>query len=139
MEALRRSTRTTLKVYYGETLSPSYPENPPQNLFEQRIAFLNNQSFPSSSFSLIDDALVYSLFSSKRRTNGYRAMIPDRAFREEEPPITKEQGIMIRHIYKDYVGEQGSGLKENIEAACNSMVKALPNVFTMEKLPIIQQ
>ena len=66
-------------------------------------------------------------------------MIPDRAFREEELFITKEQGIVIRHIYKDCVGEQGSGLEESIEAACNSLVKALPNVFTMDKLPILLQ
>jgi hypothetical protein len=66
-------------------------------------------------------------------------MIPDHAFKEEEHLITKEQGIMIRHIYKDCVGEQGSGLEESLEAACNSMVMALPTVFTMDKLPILRQ
>jgi hypothetical protein len=128
-----------VKVHYGDFLSPSYPEKPPQNLFEKRISSLNCQSFPSSSFSVVDDALVYSLFSSKRRTSGYRTMIPDHAFKEEEHLITKEQGIMIRHIYKDCVGEQGSGLEESLEAACNSMVMALPTVFTMDKLPILRQ
>jgi len=139
MEGLRRSSRKTEKVYYGETLAPSYPENPPQNLFEQRIASLNHQSFPSSSFSRVDDALVYSLFSSKRRTSGYRAMIPERAFRDEKPPITKEQGIAIRRIYKDCVEEQGKGLEENIIAASQSMVTVLPEVFTRGNLPILRQ
>jgi len=139
MKDLRRSSRKTNKVDYRDTLTPSYPEKPPQNVFEQCIALLNNQSFDSSSFSIVDDALVYSLFSSKRRTNGYRTMVPDRAFGEEEPPITKEQGIMIRRIYKDCVGEQGNGLEESIRAACNSMVTALPYVFTRDKLPILQQ
>lgn len=139
MNGLRRSGRKTTKVDYRDILSPSYPETPPRNAFEQRIALLNNQSFVSSSFSFVDDALVYALFSSKRRRNGYRAMIPDRAFLEEEPPITKEQGIEIRRIYKDCVGEQGTGLEESIQAACDSMVMALPHVFTRDKRPILLQ
>jgi len=139
MEPIRRSSRKSKKVDYGEELTPSYPDKEPKNDFELLIALLNKQAFDSSSFSTVDDALVYSLFSSKRRTTGYRTMIPDHAFREEELPITKEQGIMIRHIYKDCVGEQGNGVEESLEAACNSMVMALPNVFTRDKLPILRQ
>jgi hypothetical protein len=139
MDDVRRSSRKTTKVYYGDTITSSYPENSPQNVFEQRIARLNNQSFVSSSFALVDDALVYALFASKRRTTGYRTMIPCRAFGEEEPPITKEQGIMIRSVYKDCVGKQGEGVEESIREACHSMVKALPEVFAMDKLPILRQ
>lgn len=139
MESLRRSSRKTEKVHYGDTLVPSYPDNPPQNLFEQRIAFLNHQTFPSPSFSIVDDALVYSLFSSKRRTNGYRAMIPERAFRDERPPFAKELGLVIRRIYRDCVGEQGKGSEENIRAASQSMEAVLPEVFTRDNLPILRQ
>jgi hypothetical protein len=139
MDNLRRSRRKITKLYYGETLTPSYPENSPQNVFEQRIARLNNQSFVSSSFAVVDDALVYALFASKRRITGYRTMIPCRAFGEEEPPITNEQGILIRHVYKDCVGEQGKGVESGIQKACDSMLKALPDIFTMDKLPILRQ
>jgi hypothetical protein len=139
MKGLRRSSRKTEKVHYGDTISPSYPEKPPQNLFEQRIATLNHQAFPSSSFSLVDDVLVYSLFSSKRRTNGYRTMIPERAFKDMNPPISKEQGMAILRIYKDCVGEQGKGLEENIRAACGSMEMVFPEIFTRDKLPILRQ
>src|SRR5271154_2067952 len=121
MERIRRSTRKTKRVEFVDAFTPSYPESRPQNDFERRIDLLNKQSFLSSSFSTVDDALVYSLFSSKRRTTGYRTMIPDRAFGEEDPPITKEQGIMIRQIYKDCVKEQGKGIEETIQAACQSM------------------
>lgn len=138
MDGLRRSSRKTEKVHYGDT-SPSYPENPPQNLFEQRIATLNHQSFPSPYFSVVDDVLVYSLFSSKRRTNGYRTMIPECAFKDTTPPITKEQGIAIRRIYKDCVGEQGTGQEENIRAACGTMQMVLPEIFTRDNLPILRQ
>jgi hypothetical protein len=138
MENLRRSSRKTKRVDYGETLTPSYPDKEPKNEFERRIALLNDQSFHSSSFSTVDNALVYSLFSSKRRTTGYRTMIPDLAFREELS-ITKEQGHIICRIYKDCVGEQGNGLEGSLEEACNSMVTALPDVFTKDNLPILQQ
>lgn len=139
MEGLRRSARKTKKVDYLDTLTPLYPESQPRNEFERRIALLNKQSFLSSAFSTVDDALVYSLFSSKRRTTGYRSMIPGRAFGEDDPPLTKEQGIMIRHIYKDCVKEQGKGWEEGIQAACDSMGVALPHVFTRDKLPILRQ
>jgi hypothetical protein len=139
MEGIRRSSRRTKKVDYGETLTPSYPDNQPKSEFERRIALLNEQSFHSSSFSTVDDALVYSLFSSKRHTTGYRTMIPELAFREKELPLTKEQGIIVRHIYKGCVGEQGNGLKETLETACSSMVKALPDVFTTDNIPILLQ
>jgi hypothetical protein len=139
MKGLRRSSRKTKKVNYADTLTPSYPENHPQNDFERRIALLNQQSFFSSSFSAVDDALVYSLFSSKRRTTGYRTMIPERAFKEEEALITKEQGILIRHLYKDCVGEQGKGLDETLETACESIATALPDVFNRDNQPILRQ
>lgn len=66
-------------------------------------------------------------------------MIPCRAFREEEPPITKEQGITIHRLYKDCVGDQGKGVEDTILKACDSMVKALPENFTIDKLPILWQ
>ena len=140
MEGLRRSSRNTKKMDYDDKFTPSYPENQPRNEFEHRIALLNKQTFISSSFAAVDDALVYALFSSKRRTTGHRAMIPDRAFREEEPLITKEQGLTICHIYKNCLGEQGKGHDENfVEVACDSMSMALPDVFTRERLPILRQ
>jgi hypothetical protein len=139
MEPLRRSSRQTKKVNYGDTITPSYPENRPTNDFERRIALLNKQTFLSSSFSAVDDILVYSLFSSKRRTAGYRTMIPDRAFRDPRPLINKEQGLTIRHIYKDCVGEQGKGLEKSLEAASVSIVKALPDFLGKDELPILLQ
>ena len=66
-------------------------------------------------------------------------MIPERAFKDMQPPISKEQGIAILRIYKDCVGEQGKGLEENIRAACGSMEMVLPEIFTRDKLPILRQ
>jgi hypothetical protein len=139
MEILRRSSRKTNRVDYRDTLTPSYPESAPQNKYEERIAQLNNETFDSSSFSIVDDVLVYSLFSSKRRTHGYRTMIADRAFKEEASPINKEQGLLIRHIYKDCVGEQGTGIEENIKAACDCMAGALPDIFSRDREQILHQ
>ena len=139
MDAPRRSQRNTKNVNYADTLTPSYPEQPPRNAFERCIAFLNNQSFISSSFSIVDDALVYSLFSSKRRINGYRAIITACAFGEEDPPITKEEGILICNIYKEHIREQGKGNEESIRKACNAMSIALPDIFTRDTFSILQQ
>src|ERR1700679_724004 len=85
MENLRRSGRQASRVDYRSNLIPSYPESAPQNEFEARIAQLNNETFDSSSLSIVDDVLAYSLFSSKRRTHGYRTLTTDRALGEEYP------------------------------------------------------
>ena len=139
MENLRRSGRQTSRVDYRSNLIPSYPESAPQNEFEARIAQLNNETFDSSSLSIVDDVLAYSLFSSKRRTHGYRTLTTDRALGEEGTPISKEQGLALRHIYKDCVGEQGKGIEESIKAACDCMARALPEVFSRDRVPILRQ
>src|ERR1700679_128050 len=139
MENLRRSSRKTNQIDYRDIITPSYPESAPQNKFEECIAQLNNETFQSSSFSIVDDALVYSLFSSKRRTSGYRTMIPDRAFKEEGSLISKEQGVAIRHIYKYCVGEQREGKEERKRAGCDCMTMTLPVFFSRDSFPTLRQ
>lgn len=63
MEGLHRSSRNSVKVHYGDSLSPSYPENPPQNLFEQRISSLA-LSIVTSSHSI--DFTFVSTFSTHK-------------------------------------------------------------------------
>jgi hypothetical protein len=140
MATLRRSTRSTRQINYNEEFAPSYPDGQPQNEFERRIALLNQQSFPWKTFGDIDDILVYGLFASKRRTKGYRAIQPNRAFGEEdEAPITKDEGIQIRHICGTHVPKQGSGRTEDIRNASQALVLGLPNVFSEKHLPVVQQ
>lgn len=66
-------------------------------------------------------------------------MILAHAFGEEVHSITKEQGISICHIYKENVGEQGSGDNNSIINACNAIHEAFPNIFTMDKIPVLRQ
>lgn len=143
MENLRRSARSTKTPKYYNDLSPAYPDDEPANEFESRVATLNQESFPWKMFSAVDDILVYGLFSSKRRVRGYRAIKTDRAFGEEEAPITREEGIQIRKIFEDHVGarEHGHGVQqvESIHCAAEYLVKALPKIFSPDQLSVIQQ
>jgi hypothetical protein len=134
MADLRRSGRLTTKAMYFDKFSPSYPDEKPANDFERRVASLDQQSFPYEQFSVVDDILVYALFGSKRRTKGYRTIKIDRAFGEEDSPVTPEQGIQIRQT----LGSEGLGWLKDIHHTALSLV-SLPNIFSMEHLHIVEQ
>lgn len=139
MPSLRRSARSIKKILYSEAFTPSYPEGLPASEFERRIASLNSQSFHSDPFAAVDDILIYSFFGSKSRPNGYRAMIPERAFGQLRPSITKDQGLTIRHLYKQFVPEQGQGDNEALRNAAHAIFSKFPTLFTPDHLPIIEQ
>jgi hypothetical protein len=131
MDHLRRCRRTTTS--YKDEFSPCYPDGKPADEFERRIASLDQQSFPWEQFSTVDDVLVYALFSTKRRPKGYRAVKTQRAFGEEEPLVTPEEGIEIRRIYGT-VREL-----DQIPYAAQAMVTTFPQIFSQEQRPVIQQ
>jgi hypothetical protein len=103
------------------------------------VASLDQQSFPWKQFSAVDDVLVYSLFSSKRRTNGYRAIKTERVFGEEDTPVTAEKGIVIRNITGEYLPERGVRNTQDFEKAARALVQALPEIFLQQQLSIIEQ
>jgi hypothetical protein len=139
MPSLRRSARSTRKIQYSEAFSPSYPDGPPATEFERRVASLNSQSFHSEALATVDDILIYSFFGSKRRPNGYRAMTPACAFGQLKPSITKDQGLTIRHLYKQFVPKQGQGDKEALQNAAHAIFSQFPTLFSPDHLPIIEQ
>ena len=139
---LRRSTRaTTSKIVFSEDNSPSYPDGPPANEFERRISLLNEESFSWEGLSGVDDVLVYSLFSSKRRRHGYRAVQTERVFGEEGAAVSAEDGVAIRQVIKENLGEEGEGVrkKEDIRKAAGELVGKFPKIFVREQLGMIEQ
>jgi hypothetical protein len=127
------------KVSYTDEFSPCYPDKGPENDFERRVASLDQQSFPWKELSVVDDVLVYSLFSSKRRTKGSGAIKTERVFGEEETPVTAEDGIIIRNIVEDYLPEKKDKKVEDFGIAAQELVKALPAIFLQKRVAIIEQ
>ena len=60
---------------YVEDVEPAYPLSKPTNPLERILAWLNNETFPSSDYARVDNILVSSLFSSKRHPNTYRLQL----------------------------------------------------------------
>ena len=139
MALTRRSARNIYKPPLEYDFTPSYPDGVPQNEFERRVAALDNQSFPSEIFAAVDDVLVYALFGSKRRPNGYRALHPTRAFGQVEPLITREQAIRIRHVYQQHAGKQGEGQTKDILKAADAIFQEHPAIFNREHVPVLEQ
>ena len=133
MDGLRRSARLTTIASYKDEFTPCYPDDKPANEFERRIASLDQQSFPWEQFSVVDDIIVYSLFSTKRRSEGYRAVKTERAFGEDDSLVTQEEGIQIRKIFGK-VEEL-----DQVPSAAQAMVTALPHIFSREDIPVILQ
>lgn len=88
---------------------------------------------------MVDDILVYSLFSSKRRTKGSVAIRTEHVFGEEETPVTAEDRIIIRNIVEDYLPEKKDKKVEDFGIVAQELVKALPAVFLQEQVAIIEQ
>ena len=142
MANLRQSTHATTATShssYTDELLPSYPDKGPINDFERRVASLNQQSFPWKELSVLDDVLVYSLFSSKRRTKGSGAIKIERVFREEETPVTAENGIIIRNIIEEYLPEKKDKKVGDFGIAAQELVKALPAIFSQDQVAIVEQ
>ena len=137
MSAVRRSARATRKINYTLGTALAYPEGKPTTDFERRIAALNLQAFPSSTFAEVDDILVYALFASKRRQRSYRACEPDTAFYDAAARISKEDGITIRRIYGIHT-DGGRGVA-GINDACQALILELPTLFRQETLSLLQQ
>jgi hypothetical protein len=74
--SLRRSTRRTKGVSYAGMSKSCYPDSPPMTDREKRFHELNLQAFPIEPYLKVDDALVFSLFATKRRPNSYRRFNP---------------------------------------------------------------
>ena len=137
MSCPRRSTRVTRQINTDISLVTAYPDTEPATDFERKIAILNRQSYPSALFAEVDDIIVYALFASKRRQISYRACVPDTAFSINNRTISEEQGIMIRHIYRDHT--QGDSGITGIPMACQALISELPTIFTQDMLPTVQQ
>jgi hypothetical protein len=56
----------------------------------------------------------------------YRATTPARAFGQPKPSITKDQGLTIRHLYKQFVPKQGQGDKETLRNAAHAIFAQFP-------------
>ena len=137
MSAPRRSARATRQINYNLGTVRAYPDGEPTTDFERRIAALNHQAFHSSTFTKVDDILVYALFASKRRQRSYRACVPSTTFYDAAAQISKEDGIKIRHIY----GTHTSGARglHSINDACRALILELPNIFNPDSLPTLRQ
>lgn len=141
MAYLRRSTHANLsKITFNDNdLSPSYPDSPPSTDFEKKVASLDQQSFPWKELSVVDDILVYSLFSSKRRMKRYTAIKTEQAFGEKDMAVTVEVGLLIRKIIQEYLPVQGVRNTGDAGNAAQALIESLPDTFSQEQLGIIKQ
>ena len=82
---------------------------------------------------MVDNIIIYSLFSTKRQSEGYRAVKTEHVFGEDDPPVTQKEGIEIWKIF--------GIVKELDQVPCvaQAMVTALPHIFAQEHIPVIQQ
>jgi hypothetical protein len=91
--SLRRSTRLqiTPTITYSDHLP--YPEGRPFSEVEKLVAHLNGEAFRSDTYSVVDDAIVYALFASKRRSTWYRSVDPMPTSKSRS--ITIQQGLEL--------------------------------------------
>jgi len=109
--------------------SPSYPDGPPATALERCIARLDRESFEASVFAKVDDILAFSLFASKRRPNGYRALSLTRAFLEKEPPISIVTALRICSLYNQLANQSSDDTWEIATRAAARILGEFPDLF----------
>ncbi|KAJ7632931.1 hypothetical protein FB45DRAFT_913916 [Roridomyces roridus] len=111
----------TLNVKYNDNDAGGYPDGKPDTPFEKMVSLLNNQAFPSARLAHVDDLVVYAMFASKARPQGYRAIKPDTI---SGASMTAEEGGLFNHCVGQHVTNSNPTFPECQEAAKEIMAKA---------------
>ena len=109
--------------------SPSYPDGPPVTALERCLARLDQESFEASIFAKVDNILAFSLFGSKRRPNGYRALSLTQAFLEKEPPISIVTALKICSLYNQLANQSSDDTWEIATRAATRILEEFPDLF----------
>ena len=139
------------------SLAPSYPDGPPANDFELMVAHLNNQSFPSSSYSQVDDIMVYSLFASKKNPLYLRRLQPAPALSMPHsttssgassagilplsPSFTNFHATIIHRLCKENISEENRTCHDALAktSALIAHSPGLEEIFTHDDIPVLTQ
>ncbi|KAF8883681.1 hypothetical protein BD779DRAFT_817099 [Infundibulicybe gibba] len=141
MMTSRHSARTRSQPPRYAEIS-SYPDGPANGPYEHAIKKLNSQSFGAEMYARVDDILVYSVFASKTRPRGYRALKPRKAFSDiedqESLPCTPSQSIGICKIYNE-VSHMDKTANTTWASARSKILAAYPELFDDKDAPILDQ
>jgi hypothetical protein len=149
---LRRSSRLQETKTLSTPVPPvtSYPDGEPVTEFENLVARLNSQSFPSLEYGRIDDIVVYALFASKKNFSYYRRLEPASALDDPSPTpanpgissrpgLTNEQAITFCRLYNDNLPVHKRSSEESIASVARLICSSLPDIFGMNDLPLLTQ
>jgi hypothetical protein len=133
----RRSSRLAEKprVEYKDYLQ--YPDGPPHTTFENAIALLNKEAFLASPYAEIDDIIVWSLFSSKRRPAGPGALKLSAVSSQNKPAITHEQALEIQSHCRMIPSTDPT--REDCAGTARTLSENFPRLFPAGQVPIIAQ
>jgi hypothetical protein len=96
---------------------------------EKRFHELNLQAFPIEPYLKVDDALVFSLFATKRRPNSYRRFNPTAISGVRN--IDAAEGIAIAKACFEGISQEKPTL-ESCKSVSIQLQKAFPHVFEGE-------
>jgi hypothetical protein len=113
----------------------NYPDGPPSNDFEGTVHALNNQAFSSSSLSRVDDCLVYTLFSTKRKQNTFKSFKLEAV---SEDRTTSSAGIYMANVIQRDISHSNP-----TRTQCRDVAERLcayrPSIFHPSDLDLMEQ
>jgi hypothetical protein len=117
-------------VSYADMSKEScYPDSGPRTDRELVIHQLNLQAFPMAPYSKVDDALVFSLFATKRRPRSYRRFDPTAITGVRN--ITAAEGIAIAKVCFEGISQVNPTL-ESCHNVSVELQALYPHVFEGE-------
>ena len=132
----RKSSRNVAQKSYRE--SASYPDGPAQSTFEKLVQRLDIQGFLSNDYARVDSAITRALFSTKRRSGSYRALVLEDALPETEASIPKTCALSISQICKSSISQASPTYKE-CQSTAISIQSSFPEIFSINDITILTQ
>ncbi|TFK69907.1 hypothetical protein BDN72DRAFT_579068 [Pluteus cervinus] len=106
----------------------SYPEGPPETAFERVVHALDKENFKAEPYAYMDALIAFSLFSTKRRPNGDRALALENTSDSDHVGITKEEGVVIAHMCATSIPKD-KPTRQSCHETASGIQEKLPHVF----------
>jgi hypothetical protein len=134
----RRSSRQSAKkrIIVKDTETSCYPDNAPATNFEQMVATLDSEAYPSARYAAVDDVVVYAFFKKKKDSNYHNQLQLKRLGSGAFP--TQEEGLAISKMCNSQISHNNPGLDECQQVA-EEIYRLYPNLFEADDVGILRQ
>jgi hypothetical protein len=132
-----------LSTFAPYSFEIGYPDSKPLNAFDHSVSQLDQEAFPSTQFSKVDDILTKALFGSKKKNKNTRLFVRSSSVLEHGAAHPVLPTSELRKIGKLHQGIVDIPIFQDREAQLShltsTLLKLYPTVFLQDDQAVIEQ